>query len=192
MLVYIIAILEALAYVGAVPVWVAFCLSTEGGLRAGTGVGVFERRFALRKAREASRSPIAKEGRSRKGDLRRTLAVLKRLRNAGIRLRGRLGLGDAAATAVACGALQALGPALAARAGRVDIAVTPDFDSPELHIELQGMIRVRVGQIISAGVRSGMDALLHSGKRDLIRRGFKWTSIPSKASWPPPWRASGT
>ena len=165
MLVYIVAILEALAYLGAVPVCAAFCLSTEGGLRAGTGVGVFERRFALRKARRASRSPIVKKGKGRRGGLRRTLAVLRRLRGTSLILWGRLGLGDAAATAVACGALRALGPALAARTGQVDIAVVPVFDSAEPHVELQGMIQVRFGQIIAAGVRSGVDALLRPGKR---------------------------
>ena len=44
MAVYIVAIVEALAYLGAVPVCGAFCLSVGDALRFGAGIGAFQRR----------------------------------------------------------------------------------------------------------------------------------------------------
>ena len=174
MLIYIVAAVEALAYLSAVPVCAAFSLSTEGGLRFGVGLGAFERRFALRRARRASVSADKKPRRRGRGDPKRLWQMVSRLRGADIRLSGRLGLGDAAATAVACGALGALGTALGARAGRVRIDVAPRFDSCELSAELRGMIRARSGQIISAMASGQIDAI--------SRRISKWKSIRSKAS----------
>lgn len=178
MLVYIVAAGEALFYLASVPLCAAFYLSLGDGLRFGSGLGAFERRFALRRAR---RNGGAGKGR---GGGRLAWRVLGRLRGMGVSLRGSLGLGDAAATALACGALRALGAAMAARAARVEIDVAPLFDAAEPRLELQGMIRARSGQIIAAAARSGID--------ELNRRIAKWTDTRLKASWPPRWRASGT
>ena len=75
-------------------------------LRIGVGVSAFERRFALRRA-ETDGLPA--KGRRRGRKVGRLLwRSAKRLRGARIRLQGRLDLGDAAATATACGALRAV------------------------------------------------------------------------------------
>ena len=91
-----------------------------------------------------------------------------------MRLEGRLCLGDAASTALACGALEALAAALGAALGRVELNVAPDFQDSALRAELWGMIRVRSGQIIVAAAQSGIDKL--NG------RIAQWISTRSKAS----------
>ena len=171
MLVYLIALFQALMYLAAVPVCAAFCLSAGDGVRLGVGVSVFERRFALRRARRFDAFPPKKP--KRRGG-KRAWGVLRNLRGLGVGLRGRLCLGDAAATALACGALRALAAALGTRARRVEIDIDPEFSSAEFRVELQGMIRVRAGQIITAAARSGFDKI--------NRRVAQWTSTPSKES----------
>ena len=122
----ITALIELSIYLAAVPVCAAFSLSTEGGLRLGVGFSAFERRVALRRAR---RGRPLRRPRSRTGP-KRFFKALKRLRGADIRLQGRLGLGDAAATATACGALAALAAALGGQLGRVRVDVAPLFQEP--------------------------------------------------------------
>ena len=171
MVVYVVALAELIFYLGAVPLCGAFWLSTEGGLRFGVGLGAFERRFALRRAhrngikRDASATLFGtgrKGRRSENGpgaEASRAWALLRRLRGAGVRLEGRLCLGDAASTALACGALEALAAALGAALGRVELNVAPDFQDSAVRAELWGMIRVRSGQIIVAAAQSGIDKL---------------------------------
>ena len=174
MLVYIVALLEALGYLSAVPVCAAFWLSAGDGLRFGVGVAAFERRFAMRRARRAGLHPKGKPKRGQRGVSRQLWRSLSNLRGLGFSLRGSLGLGDAAATALACGLLRSLAAALGIRADRVVIDVAPLFDSPEPRAELQGMIRVRTGQLITAVALSRFNAM--------NRRIAEWTSIRSKAS----------
>ncbi|MBQ6345978.1 MAG: DUF2953 domain-containing protein, partial [Clostridia bacterium] len=83
------------------------------------------------------------------------------------RVAGRLGLGDAVSTALACGALRALG------AGRAVVDVTPVFDGDGLCLELQGMIRLRSGQI--------MWAMAMSRFENIRRRIARWTDTRLKA-----------
>ena len=80
------------------------------------------------------------------------LRLVMRLRFERVSVKGRLGLSDAAATALACGGLTALGSALRARSGSVEVDVAPAFDGPRL--ELRGMVRARIGQIIVAAAKA--------------------------------------
>lgn len=158
MLVYLVALFEALAYLSAVPVCAALWVSTEGGLRAGVGLGLFERRFAYRRAQSNSEAlDKGKPKRGKNGGIARGLTLLRCLRVDAVSLRGHLGLGDAAATALACGALQALAASLGARASRVELAVAPDFSGDGLSAELRGMIRARAGQIILAAAKMNQE-----------------------------------
>ena len=169
--VVIVAILQTLVYLSTVPICAAFSLSTRNGLRIGVGVSAFERRFALRRA-EADGLPA--KGRRRGRKVGRLLwRSAKRLRGARIRLQGRLDLGDAAATATACGALRAVVAALGSRVGRVEVNVVPLFAGDGLCVELTGMIRLRSGQIISVIAMNGIDSI--------SRRLAKWTDIRLKA-----------
>lgn len=170
MLILLVALAQSLFYLASVPVCAAFCLSARGGLRLGVGVSIFERRFALRRARRLD--TLDKKPKKR-GDAR-IWRLLRRLRGMGLGLRGRLGLGDAAATALACGALRGLTAALGGRARRVEIDIAPVFCDSEVVVELSGMIRASAGQIITAIASIGID--------DINRRIGKWKGIPSKAS----------
>ena len=167
--VVIVAILQSLVYLASVPVFAAFSLSVRDGLRFGAGASVFERRFALRRA-EAKTMP---EKKRRKSGPRLVVRAAKRLRGMDIRLRGRVCLGDAAATATACGALRALAAALGARARRVEVDVAPLFGEDGLRVDLEGMIRLRAGQIMSAIAVSGIN--------DILRRIALWKDTRLKA-----------
>ena len=171
MLIYLIAAIEALAYLTSVPVSVAFCLDSRKGL--GIGAGAFRSGAALRRAkRHMSAQPKPPKG--RKGGFARAVRLLKRLRLRSLSLRGEVTLGDAAATALACGALRALSPSIGIRAARVTVDISPRFDGKGPAVAIAGMIEARAGQIILAAARSGMDYL--SG------RIAPWTDIRSKAS----------
>ena len=181
--VYLVALIDALAYLGEVPVCVAFCADGNTPPRFGAGVAVFDEAAALRRARRdmarrASRKP------RRKADLSFLWDTLKNLRPDRFALWGRLGLGDAAATALACGALRALAAALGLRAREAEIDLAPDFASGTPRVAVQGMLRARVGHIIVAAARGQT--------MNAKERFIQWTDARSKASWPPPWRASAT
>lgn len=153
------ALAEALIYLAAIPVNGAFVLSTANGLRFGVGVSAFAPRGAVRRARRYRAGG--------KGGPGLSWDVIRRLRGARIRVAGRLGLGDAGATALVCGTLRAL------EAGRVVVDVAPVFDGDGLCLELQGMIRLRFGQI--------MWAMAVSRLENIRRRIARWTDIRLKA-----------
>ena len=152
-------VIETMIYFSAIPVNGAFCLSTANGLRYGVGVSAFGLRGAVRRARQYRAAG--------KGRRRLPWDVIRRVRGARFRVSGRLGLGDAAATALACGALRALG------AGGAVVDVTPVFDGNGLCLELQGMIRLRSGQIIRAMAMSQLE--------NIRRRIARWTDTRLKA-----------
>lgn len=157
MLIYLVALAQSLVYLAAVPVCGAFCVSSRGGLHAGSGTAVFRGRNALRRARRAM-ARRAKKRKTSVPDLKRVFNLVKRLKLAKIALRGTLALGDAAATALACGALTSLAASLRGKAEALEIRVTPDF-SGEARLEIQGMIRAQAGQIMLAAARSGIDEI---------------------------------
>lgn len=166
----VVAVLQSLVYLWAVPVCVAFRLSTRGDLRFGVGVSAFRRRAALRRAKA---KPLTLRRRRRGKGERLLWRAIRRLRGADIRLRGRISLGDAAATATACGALRALAAALGSHAGRVEADIAPLFGENDLCVDLTGMIRLRSGQIMNAIAMSGIDSI--------SRRIAKWTDTRLKA-----------
>lgn len=135
MLVYLVAALEAFFYLCAVPVGLVVRIE---GVRARVGVSLFDA-VPVRRGSASGGGPGARRG----------WAVLRRLRFDDVELTGSVALGDAAATAVACGGLNALGRSLRGRTRRMRVAVKPDF-SDRVHVELCGMLRARTGQIILA------------------------------------------
>ena len=146
MLPALVAFIEALFYLMCVPVHLALLLDDRGGLRLGAGVSAFVRHRARRRALR----DLAASGRKGNGRTpERAWAVLRRLRLERLELAGRLSLGDAAATCLACGMLTGLACALKSRAGSMRADVRPDF-SNDLHIELRGMLTARTGHIIRA------------------------------------------
>lgn len=161
MIVYIVAAAQALVYLLSIPVNVALRLD---GLKSGSGVAAFDRGAAAHRAMAALSG-----GQGGGPAFRRVWPVLRRVRFDRIELTGRVSLGDAAATALLCGALNGLGRSLRGRASRMRIAVQPDF-SDELHLELRGMASARSGQIMLAAFQA-MKGRFHP-----------WTSIRSRAS----------
>ena len=171
MIVYLVAAAQALYYLGAVPLCLAVCVQTRRGPRFAVGLSAFERRFALRSALRRIRSgqpgKRRRKGRSPSVWLYR---MLRHLRADEIRLRGTVCLGDAAATAMVCGGLRGLESALAGAAPRVRLRVDPVFQgAPD--VDIQGMIRVRTGQIIRAALRGAL--------KTAKERIAQWTSAQS-------------
>jgi len=103
------------------------------------------------------------------------LEALRSKRFERIALYLRLGLGDACETAVAAGAVHAIGSiALAAAGDRrlCELRVTPDFANPCLCAHLQGIFSWQLGDIMLAALKQA-----HRKRKE----GLKWTSIPLRA-----------
>ena len=87
-------------------------------------------------------------GKGKGPDAIQVLKVLRRVRFERLEARGRICLGDAAATALLCGGMTAALQCLPARHKRVRL--TPDFSSDQIALHFSGMLRARSGQIILA------------------------------------------
>ena len=156
MLVPTVAALEALFYLSQMPLFLAFRLTWRDGLRFGAGAALVNARAAMARAEGAARA--GRQARGLRPDRRFLRGFVRRLRAEEIRVTGKLCLGDAAATALGCGAAGALQGGLGARADRVSVTIEPDFgDRPGL--ALWGMVTVRAGHIIAAAAGSGLERL---------------------------------
>ena len=105
--------------------------------------------------------------------LRKALRLLRAGRFKSVDVHMRLGLSDAAGTAVAAGSLRAA--LLAALSGlRVParVAIEPDFGSPCCLLAARGISSFRLGDIILAALKTA---------RRNRKEGLKWTSIPLRA-----------
>ena len=181
MIVPLFALLDALFYLAHVPLCLAFCLEWRDGPRAGAGLTVFDPAAARRQARRRMfRGKARKKRHARRW--RTALRILGRAKPR-VDVTGRLCLGDAAATALACGGLNALGRALAGPLPGLRLDVAPAFDGG-LRASAQGMVTLEAGHIITAAARCGME--------QIIGRINTWKSAPSKPSCPPPWKTFGT
>ncbi|OQA72010.1 MAG: hypothetical protein BWY35_01794 [Firmicutes bacterium ADurb.Bin248] len=107
----------------------------------------------------------------------------KAFRFNGLNAHGKLGFaGDAAATAVFCGALGcALEAAFAAltQDGRFSVRVTPEFTRKTFWLYLEGMLKIYPGKIIIA----------FAGKR--LKEEYEKWRILSRTLWKRPWQSSG-
>ena len=170
----------ALFYLSAIPIQIAFFLRYDGALRFGAGFSAFEPRRARRRARTAppKKQSAAKKWKHPIALLRAALKALFRLSRhlklLSLTIDGTVGLSDAAATALICGAANSLDAALFAVTRRARVSLRPDFAAASAHAELSGMISLRVGHIMLA-------ALLGAWEYGLGRL-KTWKSIPSKAS----------
>lgn len=122
----------------------------RGGL--GVGYGIFDVRGALRRA-EGRTSKRSKGGFSIK-KLRRALrmlaALIRHMELERFTARLRIGTGDAARTALLCGAVSSAAYALrgAAKSGRVD--VRPDFSGEALEGEVRAAAMLKLGRLLRA------------------------------------------
>ena len=163
MVVYWVAAAELLFYLCAVPLRMAFCLRSEGEIKFGAGIGFFERRFALNQAlaRLSGEKPAGKFFKLRWKNIpdagKLIWGFVKRIQIDQVSLYGRFSMGDAASTALICGGVNALACALRAATPKVSMNIHPEFNHSSVHIELQGMICVRTGQVMFAAILSGLN-----------------------------------
>ena len=108
MLVALVAVMESLFYLCSIPVKLSVRLDD---FKAGSRLTVFGARL--------------NRGKGKGPDAIQVLKVLRRVRFERLEARGRICLGDAAATALLCGGMTALLQCLPARHKRVRL--TPDF-----------------------------------------------------------------
>ena len=131
--------------------------------RFGFGFGIFERRAALRRAekRLGESKPPKKRMKFTPGRLKfaaQTGArLLARLKVESFSARLLIGAGDAARTALLCGAVMGVGHALrgAADTGRVDIR--PEFAGNCFEGEIRGVVALRAGDILSAAALGALE-----------------------------------
>ena len=177
MLVPLAAAVTCAVYLATLPVKLAFALRLGPEPRLGMGLAAFEGRFAIRAARQNAkplRLPGPKRGGTpgRRGLLRAIRVVL---RGAELELSARFCLGDAALTALACGALGSLSGALAAAAGlRLSARVVPDFEATRASAEITGILTLRAGHSMGSALKSASD--------EALRRLSAWNDIRSKTS----------
>ena len=170
MIVPFIAAGTALFYLSAVPVKIAFDLRAGEKTGWGAGVSAFEGRFA----RAAARRRLAKEKKRPKRKLPAKINRLQLLKSAlktgkyilrhlqvnAFSARGALSLGDAALTALVCGAAGSLITALAAATDvRFECALQPDFSNPKIALagEISGIVTLRAGHIMLAALIGAID-----------------------------------
>lgn len=124
--------------------------------RFGFGFGIFEIRAALRQAEKR-----LGEAYSPKKSVKLTPRRLKYAAQTGTRLLARLkiesfsarlliGAGDAARTALLCGAVMSLGHALRGAADNGNVDVRPDFSGSCFEGEIRGIVALRAGDMFSA------------------------------------------
>ena len=160
-----------LFYAAAIPVHIAFRLQTDADVPFRFGISLFVPRRPLKSVRQNKkrfRFPIKLHPADAFFAAKTALRQLKIDR---ITLSGEFGSGDAAATALICGSISAIGCMICKRAA---LRLTPDFSADRLRVDLTGMISLRAGHIMTA-------ALLGAFQYGL-RRFKAWTGIPLKAS----------
>ena len=104
------------------------------------------------------------------------IAGLRTLRVGQIDLQARIGLDDAAATALLCGAIFSAGNALTALAGhrtRSDIRVDADYRTPCFTLYARCIFSLVPGDIMFAVAKAAVNMTR--------KEGFKWLSTPSRA-----------
>jgi len=178
MIVYWVALIQTAIYLCAVPMHVAIYFRTSGGFKLSAGFSVFEMRFARKRAIERiDKAPDKTENRhkysvpERAHFIVRTALHTHRIR---LNIRGSFSTGDAAATALFYGSINALKHTLHPHFHQISIDIMPDFSSSRSYADLDGMISLRSGQIIRAALSGAV--------KNTTRRIKQWINTPSKAS----------
>ena len=184
LLVYLAAALTFGFYLSAVPVKFALILRMASQPGFGAGTSAFEGRFALRRAEARARGerkhlPWRQAGADLEkyklaADIARRFVRDAKLE--ALHARGRIGLADAARTALACGMFRAAGAALGAYLGpgAVRFDVEPDYAGGGCEIALWGIFSIRLGHIIRGALAGAIESL--------TRRVRNWTGIPLRTS----------
>ena len=177
MIVYWVALIEALFYLCAIPLHIAVYFRSGDGLRFSAGLAVFEGEYARRRAFRR----LSKEKRPFEDMIsgftpsraRLALDILPHPRVVSIRVNGSFSAGDAAVTAMLTGGIRALECAFRPLFADMVFRVTPDFNASRSYADLCGMISLRSGQIIYAALSGAV--------KNTNRRVTQWINIRSKA-----------
>ena len=154
-MVYTAALATILFYAANVPLCVAFFAKLGEEARFGIGISTFEGRLALKSASENPMKLQGKKGMphpSVRFLLKALWEILRKTKP--LKLYARIGTGDAALTALLCGAVSGIAPFFE----RSDIA--PVFEKP--YLELSGIIEIRAGNIIRAMALAGLQSIRRS------------------------------
>ena len=165
MAVGIAAAIVFLIYFACIPVVLALKIRLSPKVDFGTGIAIFEGRFALRQAqkrmgRQKKRFPLANF--PKKGDLPSALKTLKYLirhtKVESLSLRGSIGMEDAAITAMICGYAEAAKAAVLPFdwSKNISVDLSPDFSGGGSELEFTGMFSVRAGHIICTALRGAV------------------------------------
>ena len=186
MFVYLAAILTFGFYLSAVPVKFALMLRVSSHPGFGAGTAIFEGRYALKKANrralgEKKHLPWKRADKDIKKSpaaLRISRLLLKNVRLESLHAHGRIGLPDAAQTALTCGFARAAEGALGARIGpgAVRFNLEPDFSGGGIDLVLWGMFSIRAGQIILRALNDARETISNFASRRIQQ----WTSTPLK------------
>ena len=165
MTVYIAAALVFLSYCFAIPVKFALSLHISAHSGFGTGISIFEGRYALKRARLRSLGlkkhlPWKKAELDLKKNAALTAALkasrhlLKHMQVESLRAYGHISFPDAAQTALVCGCARSLEAILISHTqpGTVQIKLDPDFSSGQSNVFLCGMVSVQTGHIMLAAL----------------------------------------
>ena len=186
--VYLAAVLTFGFYLSAVPVKFALILRVTDHPGFGAGTSIFEGRFALRKAnRRALGEKKHLPWKRADADLKKSPALVKisrdmlrRVRVEQLRIQGKIGLPDAAQTALICGFARAAEGALGActAPGAVRFRLEPDFSGGGSDLLLWGMFSISAGHIILGALNGAWKSI----SDQISRRIPQWTSTPLKIS----------
>ena len=161
---YLAAAVMILIYMYNLPLTVALVWREEGGA---VGVGVLDARFALNSARK-------KIGKQTKGDNKRkrkkpdtetVLRLFRRMRLEYFSARLAVGTGDAAQTALLCGALRALGCVLAGAVDYGEADIRPDFSEKTFRGEVGIAFSLKLGKVLGSFAAGGEEGINISRSR---------------------------
>lgn len=118
-----------------------------------------------------------------KAGLNAAAYLLRRLHLDQLRIHGTLATGDAAQTALLCGAAEAVQAACAPLGQRVSLRLKPDFAASASNIEAAGIIGIRAGHIICAALVFGTACASEALQKARLRLGSAKPK-PAKPSKP--------
>ncbi len=150
------AIATFLFYFNAIPVKLALLLRVTGTTSVGTGVAIFEGRFAASKSlyKKEHKAALAPKIKLLPSLAKALFYLLRHLKLEQLEAHGKISLSKASQTALICGCTHMLEGALSpfVPANAVHLDLTPDFSSGHSDFALQCMISLRTGHIILAAL----------------------------------------
>ena len=156
---YLAAALMIIIYMYNLPLTVALVWRDEGGA---AGISVLDIRFALNSARKkiGKKTGAGNKNKKKKPDTETAIRLFRRMRLEYFSARLAVGTGDAAQTALLCGALRALGGALAGAAEYGEADIRPDFSGKAFRGEVGAVFSLKLGKALVSFISGGDGGLI--------------------------------